>query len=929
MKLNEIGKGLGLVCLMLAGACSSGGGDGDNKEPGIPVTPTNYVVDFSPQQVIAANAVPASVTATASLSTASGDEITASGSVTVNGVTATAVTINAGYAGENGPVALTLTDAGGGRWNVPSNTLLDVDERSRLEVTGFYVSIQTPNGELRGQIRLPTWGVGVVGLDANSVVPGSTSSGTGKAGFAINPQTGQFRVRITVDGVANVTGAGLRNAIAGARGDVITTLEQSMTDANVWGTIDINNPDAGNRLNQTGIDLFANGSLYFSVESMANMDGDLRGQLVDNDIIKVFDTTLTTSEVVTSGPPVNSSAQGIATVTWGETLSLFAIAVNTDITNAISASVHQGAAGAIGTAVFSLMPDPMLPGNWSMPVAQLDAAQTAAFMNDEFYVSVVTAAHAEGELRGQLSLNAQTATAVIVPTVDATTARQAALDANGGQLTMTSDNGSLITAEVPDFAVLSSTNFSMTEITSVTGFPAGTRLLAAAQMGPAGQIFSSPVKMTFDVTGLRSPESVLVGFRTDNDGSDLQLLPVRDQLGQLGLASAALNGNQVVINVFGFSNIGVIEIPKDRVPTFSFEVISQQPEPEFDDDLLLDFFNAILDTSLSIEEINAMAESNIAELIRKRRLQLAAEMVAFADRAKLSAADRHEYLALYFAMLITLAIDDLERPDTSFEEIQTVFEMLVDFSEIYGAGLHLQCFIDPAGVEPVLSEVSTLLILRVAEDLLADNSQVSFDDIVARANELSKCYEQTVLDAYFESFDLPTGDEITGMVTNAFSIEIDNIAGTTSTADIADQPGSVRFWEPRLVATDPLTFEFKEAIDDMLGVYTDTARLVMDPPNGLDRIGTLTFEDEEEYTFATTAEQQQHGERAIITTIRTNTASGTILLTPTAIDIAYRFQYRETRDSLLENITRGLQGDLNAGKAFTPRTFAAEIELYE
>lgn len=401
MKLNEIGKGLGLVCLLLAGACSSGGG-GDGGGPDIPVTTANYLVEFSPQQVIGANAVPDSVTATASLSTASSDEIVASGSVTVTGATATAVTINAGYAGENGPVALTLTDAGGGRWNVPADTFLDIEEQRLLDATGFHVQIQTPVGELRGQIRPPSWVVAIIDLDADSVVPDSGASGTARAGLGIEAATGAYRIRVTIDGVTNVNSVSLRSAIAGARGDVVSSLEQSMTDANVWGTIDINDPNSGNLLTPLGLELLGNGALYLSVDSMANMDGALRGQLVDDDAIRVIDTPLTASEVVTSGPPVSSGATGTATVTWGESLSVFAIAVNTDITNAISVTVHQGVAGEIGTAVFSLMPDSMVPGNWSMSPTTLDAAQAAAYLNDEFYVSVVTAAHAEGELRGQL-----------------------------------------------------------------------------------------------------------------------------------------------------------------------------------------------------------------------------------------------------------------------------------------------------------------------------------------------------------------------------------------------------------------------------------------------------------------------------------------------------------------------------------------------
>ena len=95
MQINKIIKLVGAVCLVATGGCSGGGGEDDDGPP-IPVTTTNYTVDFSPTHVIGALAAPETVSASAALSTASGEDILASGSVTVTGTTATAVTINVG-----------------------------------------------------------------------------------------------------------------------------------------------------------------------------------------------------------------------------------------------------------------------------------------------------------------------------------------------------------------------------------------------------------------------------------------------------------------------------------------------------------------------------------------------------------------------------------------------------------------------------------------------------------------------------------------------------------------------------------------------------------------------------------------------------------------------------------------------------------------
>ncbi|MEM8815573.1 MAG: CHRD domain-containing protein [Pseudomonadota bacterium] len=404
MQTNEIWKLAGLFCLLATAGCG-GGGDEDDDGPPTPVTTTAYQTAFSSDQLIAANAAPDSTSATASLASASGDDFVASGSVTVNGATATAVTINAGYAGENGPVAVALTDGGGGTWNVPAGTELDSDELSRLQTGGYYVSVRTPGGDLRGQILPPGLASGMVDLDAARVVPASASAGTARAGLTLEPRTGDYRVRVTVTGVADASSAGIRNAIAGARGELVVALEQSTADASVWGTIDVNDPNSGARLTLTGLDLLASGSLYLRLESVSNMDGALRGQIVD-DTIRVFDAELTAAEIVTGGAPVDSSAQATATVTWVETLSNFGVAVNTDIPDAVSVAVYDGAPGENGAFVFSLTPDVTLPGNWVLPVTELDAARADALVTGRYYVSVNTAAFPGGELRGQLTLPA-------------------------------------------------------------------------------------------------------------------------------------------------------------------------------------------------------------------------------------------------------------------------------------------------------------------------------------------------------------------------------------------------------------------------------------------------------------------------------------------------------------------------------------------
>ena len=444
MQFIHLKKACGLLCLFAVSACGGGGDDGsrDGPDPDIPVTTTQFVVDFSADQVIGARAAPATVSATATLSTARGDGTTASGSVSVSGVSATSVSINVGYAGETGPVAVALTNAGG-TWNLPPGTELDDDEFFRLDAAGYYVSIDTPQGRLRGQIRPPGWVVAMVAMDATQVVPAASSTGAAVAGFSLHAPTGRLRLRMTVDGITDATSAGLRNAIAGARGDIAIPMEVSATDTSVWGSRDINNRNADDILTLTGQSLLGTGSLYFSLETASHPDGKLRGQVLDESIT-VVTAELVDAQVVTSGAPVVSDAEGVATVTWTPALQRLGVAVNTDIEDALSVTLHQGAPGEIGPPILSLIPDVTLVGNWVVQPMEITANQAQALTDGETYVSIISTAYPEGELRGQLSLDPSNSPVVITPTVELSNSQKASLGTGGGILSLTAANGAQI-----------------------------------------------------------------------------------------------------------------------------------------------------------------------------------------------------------------------------------------------------------------------------------------------------------------------------------------------------------------------------------------------------------------------------------------------------------------------------------------------------
>ncbi len=76
------------------------------------------------------------------------------GKVQLNGVAATAVTINEGFAGASGAAVIHLTPAAGA-WVVPAGALLTPEQVAAFKQGGLYViaaSAANPRGEVRGQI---------------------------------------------------------------------------------------------------------------------------------------------------------------------------------------------------------------------------------------------------------------------------------------------------------------------------------------------------------------------------------------------------------------------------------------------------------------------------------------------------------------------------------------------------------------------------------------------------------------------------------------------------------------------------------------------------------------------------------------------------------------------------------------------------------
>ena len=309
------------------------------------------------------------------------------GSITLNGMTATVAHVHEGAVGVNGPAIVTLVETSPGVWTVPSGTVLTEAQAAAFASGGLYVNAHNaafPNGEIRGQIGREVFNTA---LSGSQEVPPTPSLATGTGQVVLDPVTRRISARLTVSGMA-ATMAHIHEGAAGVNGPILVHLTQTAPGSGIW----VSAPDA--TFTEAHVAALRAGNLYFNAHSLAFPGGEIRGQIART----VSFVTLSGAQEV---PPTASVATGTGTFVVDPLTRAASGSITLTGMTATMAHVHQGPAGTNGPVIITLV---NTSGNtWSVPAnTVLTAAQLQAFKQGNLYYNAHSLAFPNGEIRGQI-----------------------------------------------------------------------------------------------------------------------------------------------------------------------------------------------------------------------------------------------------------------------------------------------------------------------------------------------------------------------------------------------------------------------------------------------------------------------------------------------------------------------------------------------
>ena len=248
------------------------------------------------------------------------DDLVVNGDVVLTGVSAAAVSLRQGFAGEAGGAVVDFEQDTANRWTIPTDSGLTAADIDALAAGGLYLRLDTdaaPQGALRGQLLPAAIQLLLVRMSANQAVPPLVSTGSATTAVTYDPTNSTLVAHLNAAGLDDAVAAHIHGALAGTTGGVLIELVQDPGDVGHWFSEDAS-------LDAAGEAAFAAGGLYVNLHTPANPAGEVRGQIAPVGIEVLF-TGLAGGDVV---PPSGSVNDGVAATTINTDTHLVTININ-------------------------------------------------------------------------------------------------------------------------------------------------------------------------------------------------------------------------------------------------------------------------------------------------------------------------------------------------------------------------------------------------------------------------------------------------------------------------------------------------------------------------------------------------------------------------------------------------------------------------
>ena len=325
------------------------------------------------------------------------------------------VHLHNGFAGQNGGVFLPLFPVDGSETSFrgTETDIIDSIDFARIAQGGTYINVHSAengSGEVRGQIVPKGVTVARTELQGQQENPAVINApGVSGVGYlTINPSAETLVAKVSVEGFvpfldAPIGPVHLHSGFAGTNGPVLLPLfpvgdsetSFSSTEADAIADIDF--------------EQIAKGGTYINVHSAANGSGEVRGQVLTNQVAVVRTELQTQQTVPAVTTPSSQNVGGVGYLTFDKQDPSFTPVANVTVSGFESSAVHvhrggvAGVAGPVQIALTDVSPSDAPGTVFSATDGEIFSLQ--GLLNGVYYFNAHSAANPAGEIRGQILTN--------------------------------------------------------------------------------------------------------------------------------------------------------------------------------------------------------------------------------------------------------------------------------------------------------------------------------------------------------------------------------------------------------------------------------------------------------------------------------------------------------------------------------------------